>query len=989
MKTFAIGFVTVLALAGAARAQDTNAPTEQNTSAPTELKRVVVTGSLIPTAETVGPAPVETISAAEIEKVGAQDVLQLVKRLSPAFQGNGNTGQEVNNGGFGESYVSIRNLPTLVLLNGRRLGNSSFSNGGLVDLNTIPLAAIERVEVLKDGASALYGSEAEGGVVNIITKKEFSDVEFGGRYGAATGQGKFTEQRVSAVMGSTTEHSSLMVAAQYYHRDALQTSDRNIASMSADELAANNVDPYGVSYMSPSFPGKVQDSTGAYILKSSPLLAPFGLYDPNAPKSPPRIPNGSGGYKVFSGPTAVSDYRNDPSWGSPANSPYVPDPGVILNTTTLGTDTIQSQDRKNVFVSGTHELFGKQMELFSDFLYANIDSEGRLAPSPVVGLGAMQDNINIPANNIYNPFGIALGPDAGSGGLPPGGPRVRSRFWDSGNRLFDSQTDYYHLVGGLKGEFDNGWGYNAAYNYNCYDQIEYTRNAINGAALGLALQPSANSNNAALGLSKLAGANGQPVPMYNLFSIPGQNSAATLDAIRTTLFQSGKSQEWDAIGTINGTPLDLPGGKLGVAGGGGFTSESLMVDYDGLTRIGEVPGLNAAQPTSGRRDSWAAFAETRIPITSPDLNLPLLRSLEFTVAGRYETFDPGGDKLVPKLGLRWQPFDEQVTIRASMAKSFVAPTTYELFGGNAASVPALYVPTTPGAGASYSGLQENENLTSNAGLKPATARSWGAGIVFTPKAVKGLTVSLDYYHIKTRNDIFRVPDQSMVDDINAKGVNSVWAPYFTKADGSKITTADPNQANDAEWGVLNDPLQNGASIETDGLDLSGVYQFEPENAGRFTLFANANILLHYDYSDPVAGLFHYAGMYSDPNAGDPGGQGTLPDWQLNMGLTWDFRNFTYSVDARYIPSTRAASGQYYTINGDGWRVNDWYSIDMQLAYEFKSPGKWYHQTRFTVGCDNVTDNDPPLIAGAFEDNTDKSAYDIIGRFVYVEISKKF
>ena len=85
----------------------------------------------------------------------------------------------------------------------------------------------------------------------------------------------------------------------------------------------------------------------------------------------------------------------------------------------------------------------------------------------------------------------------------------------------------------------------------------------------------------------------------------------------------------------------------------------------------------------------------------------------------------------------------------------------------------------------------------------------------------------------------------------------------------------------------------------------------------------------------------------------------------------------------------ASSGFYYTIDGSDWKVNDWYSIDMQLAYEFKSPGKWYHQTRFTVGCDNVTDNDPPLIAGAFEDNTDKSAYDIIGRFVYVEISKKF
>src|SRR6187431_3127825 len=151
-KTMLFGLVGSSCLALSLLAQDP--------SAPTELKPKIITGSLIPTAETVGPAPVETISAADIERVGATDVLDLMKRLSPSFSGNANFGQTVNNGGFGESYAAIRNLPTLVMLNGRRLGNSSFSatatGTGQVDLNTLPLAMIDRVEVLKDGASAIY-----------------------------------------------------------------------------------------------------------------------------------------------------------------------------------------------------------------------------------------------------------------------------------------------------------------------------------------------------------------------------------------------------------------------------------------------------------------------------------------------------------------------------------------------------------------------------------------------------------------------------------------------------------------------------------------------------------------------------------------------------------------------------------------------------------------------------------------------------------------
>src|SRR5437588_7560365 len=134
----------------------------QDTNAPTRIKPTVVTGSLIPTAETVGPAPVDTVSAADIQKTGSQDILTSLKALDPAFSGNANIGQALNNGGYGEAYLAIRNLPTLVLLDGQRLNISPFSTFAgtfAPDLNMLPVAMIEKIEVLKDGASAIYGSD--------------------------------------------------------------------------------------------------------------------------------------------------------------------------------------------------------------------------------------------------------------------------------------------------------------------------------------------------------------------------------------------------------------------------------------------------------------------------------------------------------------------------------------------------------------------------------------------------------------------------------------------------------------------------------------------------------------------------------------------------------------------------------------------------------------------------------------------------------------
>ena len=946
-----------------------------------KLTPVVVTGSLLPTAETVGPTPVSTISADEIKESGAQDVLALVKKLDPTFTGNANVGQSLDNGGFGEANVAIHNLPTLVLINGHRLGNSSFSNGALVDLNTIPLAAIERIEVLKDGASALYGSDAIGGVVNIITKKDFTDVELDGYYGAAGAKGNYTEERASVVSGFVTDRSEFMVAAQWFHSNPLYTQDRSIASLSIDALNKHGIDGTAPPYESPSFPGKVEDANGPWYLTgyTTPPVLPGQSFTSVAAYNAAVVAGGG-----------AAPYSQTPPAGTPEG---------LLNTTQFDPISIQEQNRRNFFGSGTYDLIGKQAQVFGEFLYANQDSLGSLAPSPVFGIALKQTNINIPADNPYNPFGIALGPDAGTNGVPPLAPKIRSRFEDSGDRIFDSQTDYYHFVGGLKGEFESGYTYNTSYTYNQYDQIQFTRNAINGAALDLALRPNSDATLAAQGLSQLVGASGTYVPVYDIFSYAGHNDPATLDAIRTTLFQSGQSIDWDAGGVITGKPPELPAGKIGVAVGGDVRSASLSIDYDGLTRLGKVPGLNASEPTSGARDSYDFFAEIDVPLVSPDNDVPGFHSLSVIGAGRFESFSPGGDDAVPKVAIRWQPIDEQVTIRASYSQSFVAPTTWQLFGGAVQSQPGISLPDAP------QGVQETTEWLSNTGLKAVKGENYGAGIVVSPKAIKGLTVSVDYYHVQTRNDIFRVDQQQVVDDLNANGSASKYAHLYTFADGSKLTTTAANQVLDATWGSLDLPLENGAKTETDGLDMSATYELPTASAGRFTFFASGDVVFKFLYSDPIiGGPYHYEGQYTDSQVA-PGPQGLIPDYNITAGMTWDIQNWTYTINSRYIPEVKdkgygfPANNETFTTlpttkapDGPTWTVASWFDIDMQLSYEIgrgKPIREWYEGTKVTVGVNNITDEAPPLISSSSEDNTDKSSYDIIGRFVYFEVSKKF
>jgi iron complex outermembrane receptor protein len=541
------------------------------------------------------------------------------------------------------------------------------------------------------------------------------------------------------------------------------------------------------------------------------------------------------------------------------------------------------------------------------------------------------------------------------------------------------------MVGGLKGEVSPKWDWEGAYNYNRADQTYFTHNAINGAGL--------NSSLAGI----LTDANGNPLPSYDIFALQGfngTNAQNTIQTIKTTLYNSGVSELWSVDGHVHGRPFDLPAGPVDFVVGSSYTFESLSLSVDGLTQLGLVPGLSQAFPFSGgTRDRAAVFIETRIPIFSETKNIAGFYSLEVTAAGRYEWIWPGGDTGVPKVGVRWQPFDKDsklstLTLRGGYSEGFIAPSIYNLFGPDFISNPTLVLPDGSG--------QVQTQTRSNPNLAPSESQNWNAGFVYSPKVIPGLTVSVDYYNVRANNIVIADP-VSAVQSLNALGSASPWAPGFTFDTGARLTTTATNQVLVGNFGNLLLTNTASAAIKTDGFDLSASYARPLENWGKLTLFGNANVTMNYEVQAASGKPFyHYEGLTTWQFGT---AQGTIPDYRINVGLTWEIHDFTYTVLAHYIPPVTDLGflhpqigdvSQGFTITGQAWHVPAYYTLDMQLAYYFGPKyGRFLNGLRLAVGCNNITDEDPPLIASAIEDNTDKQTYDIMGRFIYFEISKSF
>src|SRR6266404_2104036 len=609
-----------------------------------EVERIIVTGSNIPTAEEVGPNPVDTYNRANINKSGEFTTEQFLQSLPIANANIIPTSNNENgsNTAVGAATIALRGFDaraTLILLDGRRVAPYPTGNRRVVfvDLNTVPEAAIESIEILKDGASSTYGADAVAGVVNIKRFHNYSGAEAKIEYGNTTDKdsGTFNSSLLFGVGDGKTNVSGTI---NYYHRNSIFNHDRDYSAV--PPFLSSNASPYNLQV------------TNAAVAEAGGTVIPSASGNQFA-----SAPNGTNGLA----PANTYLYGA----GRPRSGPN----GFNFNEFSL---SFPDSERYGGYVAMDHKIFGDALVVYGDANYQNVKTHNELA-APATGnfqtpgfvTLAIPPRVPNPAGTT--PFG---GPTYAATGATPGAYNpfdpfnqiisggTRARLAEFGNRLFDNESDAFLGTLGFRGDklFNGTWGYDTGFRYS---QI---KNTTTGTQVSI---------------SRFNRIMNQADPIFNPASpeyigttvafnpfgdfrvpIPSNQASVEFAQVHPRDIDTSKLATVDA--TIYTTDLfDLPAGGIGFAFGGQFRRESLNEDPDQLNVNGDIAGNSAIAAARGGRKSYAVFVETSIPVFSEKNAIPGFHAFDINAAGRYEEFRNNNTNVaVPKIGVRWQPLDE-------------------------------------------------------------------------------------------------------------------------------------------------------------------------------------------------------------------------------------------------------------------------------------------------------------------------------------------
>ncbi len=671
----------------AVNADGTAQPVQSGGGAEASAERVIVTGSNIPTAAEVGANPVLTFDRETIKKSGERTAEEFLRNL-PVANANGvpvSNNENGSNTAVGAAAIALRGFDsraTLVLLDGRRVapypvGNNPGSvNAMFVDLNSIPQAAIESIEILKDGASTTYGADAVAGVVNLKMRHYFDGGEATVEYGNTTDKDSGVLQ-ASLTYGVGTSTTEIAGVINYYHRNAIANRDRSYSAI--PPFLSSNASPYNLQL------------TNAAVAEAGGTVVPSdtGLQFATAPD----FTNGSV-------PASAFQYSGSRIRAG-AN-------GFNFNQFSL---SFPSTERYGGYTHFDHKVFGEQLEVYGDVLYQNVQSHNELAP-PATGSfqTAGQVTLAIPPR-VPNPAGTTPfgGPTYGETGVTPGAFNPfnpfnqiisggsRARLAEFGNRLFDNETDAFLTTIGIKGDklFNGTWGYDAGFRYSQVKNVQ-TGSQVSISRFNRILNqadPIFDPNS-----SEYIGTTVAFNP-FGDYRVPIPSNAATV-AYATV---HPKDEDTSKLATVDANLyttalVDLPAGGVGLAFGGQFRRETLSENPDALNLAGDISGNSPVPAAQGGRRSYAFYIESDIPVFSEKNGIPGLHAFNITAAGRYEAFrNNDTDALVPKVGLRWQPFDDQLTIRATWGEGFREPSLEELFSAPISGLKLSHDPMNGGA----------------------------------------------------------------------------------------------------------------------------------------------------------------------------------------------------------------------------------------------------------------------------------------------------
>jgi outer membrane receptor protein involved in Fe transport len=970
--------------AGLLVAQTNVKPAAETTATETaqKLEKFEVTGSRIKQVDIEGPSPIKIIAREEIEASGRTNLTDLLRDLPEA----GFTG--INEGGTtaavrGSTALNLRDLGannTLVIVNGRRTVATANASGGtvFVDLNRFPIAMVERVEVLKDGASAIYGADATAGVVNIILRKDYNGAEITGAYGNST-KTDVGEKTYSLFAGAASGKASATVGVTYFERGGLKAID---TSFGANADLSSRYAAKGPQYAAGVAGGSydLRSGTGPQARINLTGLAAGQVNGVNGVNIPglavgtaiTRLP-GTGGVVAGTLTTATPSFTNasrQPTGGTfnaAATATYV---AQILTPGSSPSNLYNFQEfvwltpettRTGLNFSYRYDV-SKNISLFAEASYQQNKSHIELAPSPISTAG--DNNILLPKTNYWNPFGVDL--------------NFAFRPIDLGPRQADITNNSYSLLFGARGTILNRWDWETGYTYGYDEVVDLTSNAISESRLRASL---AKSTPDAL----------------NIFGgSTFRNDPSVLNSIRVQTQKAGNASLdlWD--GKISGDLFDGPTGGIGGAVYTEIRKEKFNVANDALsTTLDDIIGqVRLADATRSNRTVKSAAAEVRVPLVKAG-KIPLIHSLDLSAAARYESFSDGYNSgIKPYFGLRYLPIKD-LLLRATVQRTFRAPTLVQLFGGESQSLPnglpdlrrPQLLTGDPFDGAS---TQRLVRAGGNPNLTPETAESYQYGFVYDLpwKAVKGLSVGASFIRIEQKNIItttgttyirsnevgggtadlvVRDPGTETYTNNTAAAINVLSGPNGATtavAPGQTVTVPGRIQS-------ILDRVQNLALQRVEALDYELNYRKRTVNYGQFSFRSTASYLKFYGSTrTPAAGLNSVVGRDG------------YPRYRIQSSLLWARKEWTLGATHNY-------THRYGNFASNGYEVGRYYTVGLFAAYDIPTLSfDWLNNTRLTFGVDNLLDKEPPLYYNAV--GYDQSFIGRpVGRFFSVGLRKTF
>ncbi len=930
---------------------------------------IVVTGSAIERKELTTPSPVSIIDREKLESAGIANVGDILQKLPS--QGNALNAQN-NNAGDGSTRVDLRSLGTartLVLLNGRRMVAGGLGADASPDIGSIPLAIIERVEVLKDGASAIYGSDAISGVVNIITRQDFEGTEVS-VYTGTSGHGDGTNYDLSVVTGHSSKKGNVMFAVGYTEQKPVFAGTRDFSKATF----SYNFDPTTPAGSDPPFGGLTQGGStsppGGRITAKDSMGNPVNIPGcSNSATGGKCIANPDGTFRNFVGPD--KNGLNDNYNFQPENYLFTPSQKV------------------NLFSSGHYEI-AKGVNIFYEASYNNRRSTQQIAAEP---LTTELFGTTISADSMYNPFGADI-------------PTYHRRLVEFGDRTFKQDISTYRTVVGVEGHIPedmglfSNWKWEVSFNAGRSTSQQQTGGDLIVSHLANALGPSMLVGGTPTCVSTPGDATTAIAGCVPLSLLkPGTVTQDMINYLAFTGIASGFNEQRSSIAQISGQLVKLPnGGDISVAAGGDYRHEQGGFLPDPLTATGDTTG-NAQAPTEGSYHLFEGFGELSIV---PVSGLEYAQWAEIDLAARAYDYSNFGSGATYKASALFRTAGG-LSFRGTYGTAFRAPSVIELYQGKADSFPLIEDPcdTNPPSGpktidpnsntgkecarekapanANFNTNQQRSQIGGNTKLQPETAKILTTGIVWEP--LQGLGITLDYWNIEIDNQIAALPIQTILSQCYTQGNLDFCDP--TRKGVGIVRTPLP----DGSISYIFDPTANSGTLKTSGLDFAVGYTWKSPGVGRFRHALEGTKLFKYNFdtgsldSDGKEHIIHGKGSYD---------LGVNPALKMNILTSWIHPSgFGAGFNIRYVGGFREC-GQNNCQDPDPANssrpIDAYFTGDLYLDYMVKSS---QGTTRIAAGMNNVADKQPPAIYNGAALNADESAYDFMGRYFYVRLSQLF